>query len=210
MIGAVSEKRDEPSRRREPRRDAVDNRNRVLAAAAVAVRREGIAVPMATIAADAGVGVGTVYRHYSSRDALLGALTHRSFQLVLETARRAAALNGPPIEGIRFFLERTIAHGRDLVLPMHGGPVINDQATVALRDEAHRTLGSILERGKGDGSIRIEVTRADIVTFGALLAQGLPHVPDWKSTARRHVDIYLAGLLNRTGRPDQTAEPAMD
>ncbi|MEU0797080.1 TetR/AcrR family transcriptional regulator [Amycolatopsis sp. NPDC005961] len=198
----MSESRGGPGRQRELRRDAIDNRDRVLAAAAVAVRREGTAVPMATIAADAGVGVGTVYRHYPSRDALLGALTHRSFQLVLETARRAAALDGPPIERIRFFLERTIEHGSDLVLPMHGGPAPSDQATVALRDETHRTLGSILEQGRDDGTIRADVTRADIVSFGALLAQGLPHVPDWKATARRQADIYLTGLLNRTGRPD--------
>ncbi len=197
MIGAVTEEQDKVVRRRGPRRDAADNRDRVLAAAAVAVRREGTAVPMATIAADAGVGVGTVYRHYPSRDALLGALTHRSFQLVLDTARRAAALDGPALEGIRFFLERTIEHGRDLVLPMHGGPAPGDQATVALRNEAHRTLGAILERGQDDGTIRPDVTRADIVGFGALLAQGLPDVPDWKPTARRQADIYVAGLRNR-------------
>jgi AcrR family transcriptional regulator len=199
MIGAVSDEQDEPVRRRGLRLDAAENRDRVLAAAAIAVRRDGIAVPMATIAADAGVGIGTVYRHYPSRDALLGALTHRSFQIVLETASRAAALDKSAIDGIRFFLEQTIEHGSDLVLPMHGGPAPTDQATVAVRDEAHRTLGSILERGQLDGTIRTGVTRADIVTFGALLAQGLPHVAEWKLAARRQADIYLAGLVNRTG-----------
>lgn len=198
MIGAVSDEQDEPVRRRGLRLDAAENRDRVLAAAAIAVRRDGVAVPMATIAADAGVGIGTVYRHYPSRDALLGALTHRSFQIVLETARRAAALDKSAIDGIRFFLEQTIEHGSDLVLPMHGGPAPTDQATVAVRDEAHRTLGSILERGQLDGTIRTGVTRADIVTFGALLAQGLPHVTEWKLAARRQTDIYLAGLVNRT------------
>ena len=198
MMGAVSDEQDNPVRRRSLRLDAAENRDRVLAAAAIAVRRDGTAVPMATIAADAGVGVGTVYRHYPSRDALLGALTHRSFQIVLETARRAAALDKPAIDGIRFFLEQTIEHGSDLVLPMHGGPAPTDQATIAVRDEAHRTLGSILERGQHDGTMRTGVTRADIVTFGALLAQGLPHVTDWKLAARRQADIYLAGLLNHT------------
>ncbi|MEO6091248.1 MAG: helix-turn-helix domain-containing protein [Umezawaea sp.] len=194
----MSDEQDEPVRRRGLRLDAAENRDRVLAAAAIAVRRDGVAVPMATIAADAGVGIGTVYRHYPSRDALLGALTHRSFQIVLETARRAAALDKSAIDGIRFFLEQTIEHGSDLVLPMHGGPAPTDQATVAVRDEAHRTLGSILERGQLDGTIRTGVTRADIVTFGALLAQGLPHVTEWKLAARRQTDIYLAGLVNRT------------
>lgn len=142
-----------------------------------------------------------MYRHYPSRDALLSALTHRSFQLVLEAARRAAALDGPPIERIRFFLERTIEHGSDLVLPMHGGPAPSDQPTVALRDEAHRTLGSILEQGRDDGPIRADVTRADIVSFGGLPAQGLPHVPEWKPTARRQADSYLTGHTARLPVP---------
>ena len=45
---------------------------------------------------------------------------------------------------------------------------------------------------------RFGVTKADIVTFGALLAQGLPHVAEWKLAARRQADIYLAGLVNHT------------
>jgi AcrR family transcriptional regulator len=164
-------------------------------AAATAVRREGAAVPMATIAADAGVGVGTVYRHYPSREALLGALTRRSFQLVLDAARRAASLDASAIEAVRAFLGQTIEHGPDLVLPMHGGPPPEDEAAVALRDEVHRTLGSMLERGRRDGTIRPGVRTADLVVFGALLAQRLPHVEEWETVAHRQADIYVAGLV---------------
>ncbi|SEP15220.1 TetR/AcrR family transcriptional regulator [Amycolatopsis saalfeldensis] len=185
---------NEAVRRRGLRRDAADNRERVLAAAAAAVRREGTAVPMATVAADAGVGVGTVYRHYPSREALLGALTHRSFRLVLDAARSAAGLDASAIEGIRSFLGRTIEHGADLVLPLHGGPATIDEAAVSLRDEVHRTLGSMLERGRRDGTIRPGVRTADLVVFGALLAQRLPHVEDWETVAHRQADIYVAGL----------------
>jgi AcrR family transcriptional regulator len=195
IIGAVSkENADETGSRRELRRDAVDNRDRVLAAAAVAVRREGAAVPMATIAADAGVGIGTVYRHYPSRDALLGALTHRSFHLVLASARRAADPDRTGIEAVRSFLDQTIEHGADLVLPMHGGPSPADEATVSLRNEVHQAIGALLERGRQDGTVRPGVTTADVVIFGALLAQRLPHVEDWKATARRLAAVYVSGL----------------
>jgi AcrR family transcriptional regulator len=108
-------------RRRGPWRDAADNRDRVLAAAAVAVRREGAGVPMATVAADTGVGVATVYRHFPSREALLSALTQRSFRLVLDAAARAADLDGAGVEAVRRFLDQAVDHGPDLVLPMHGG-----------------------------------------------------------------------------------------
>ena len=52
------------------RSDAAANRERILAAATIAVRRDGERVPMATIADEAGVGVGTLYRHYPTRSAL--------------------------------------------------------------------------------------------------------------------------------------------
>ena len=186
------------ARRRELRRDAADNRERVLTAAAAAVRREGAAVPMAAVAADAGVGIGTVYRHFPSREALLGALTHRSFQLVLDAVDRAAEPDRPGIEAVRSFLDQTIEHGPDLVLPMHGGPFPPDQETVALQVEVRRGLGLLLCRGQRDGTIRHDVRTADLVVFGAMLAQQLPHVPDWNEKARRLVDIYLAGLAPAT------------
>lgn len=195
IIGFVTKAQsNEGVRRRELRRDAADNRDRVLAAAAAAVRREGTGVPMATVAADAGVGVGTVYRHFPSREALLGALTYRSFQLVLDAASRAAESEGSGLEAVRCFLDQTVEHGPDLVLPLHGGPLAADRATAALQAEVHRTMGSLLHRGRQDGTIRRDVRTRDLVLFGALLAQQLAHVPNWNENARRLVDIYIAGM----------------
>jgi AcrR family transcriptional regulator len=199
IIEAVTEPRSNDGvRRRELRRDAAANRDRVLAAAAAAVRREGTAVPMAIIAADAGVGVGTVYRHFPSREALLGALTHRSFQLVLDAAGSAAETDQPGIAAVRDFLDQTVEHGPDLVLPLHGGPPLIDPDTVAIQAEVHRRLGALLRRGQRDGTIRHGLRAADLVIFGALLAQQLPNAPDWNRTARRLVDIYLAGMAPTT------------
>jgi AcrR family transcriptional regulator len=184
----------EKSRQRGPRRDAADNRERVMAAAAAAVRRAGTAVPMATIAADAGVGVGTVYRHFPSREALLSALTHRSFEKVLAAATRAAEAEGPGLEAVRSFLDRTVEHGADLVLPLHGGPNTLDGPTRAVQAAVHEQLSTLLRTGVRDGSIRADVTARDLVIFGALLTEQLPHVPDWNTMARRVIDVYLAGL----------------
>ena len=187
----------ESSGRRELRRDAVANRDRVLAAAAAAIRREGTGVPIATIAADAGVGVGTLYRRYPSRDDLLAALTLRSFRLVLGAAQSAAECTDSGIDALRGFIERTIENGPELVLPMHGGPVPLDEDTVALRSEVHATIDKVLRRGRQDGTIRADVTAFDIIVFGALLAQPLPHVADWRSAARRQAKIYFDGLASK-------------
>jgi AcrR family transcriptional regulator len=182
------------SKQRDLRRDAATNRDRVLVAAAAAVRREGAGVPLATIAADAGVGVATLYRRYASREALLAALTQRSFRLVLDAAYDAAESNDTAIDCLRDFIDRTIDHGAHLVLPLHGGPVPLDQETIDLRTEVRNTIEHVLHRGRQDGSIRPDVTALDIIVFGALLAQPLPHVSDWKLTARRIAAIHFDGL----------------
>ncbi len=199
MIGGVTKaETGEKTRQRGPRRDAADNRDRVLAAAATAVRREGIAVPMATIAADAGVGVGTVYRHFPSREALLSALTHRSFELVLAAATQAAETNAdseePGAEAVRRFLDRTVEHGGDLVMPLRGGPPALDERTAAVQAAVHAQLRALLQAGVRDGSLRADVTAGDLVIFGALLTEQLPHVADWNTAARRVIDVYVAGL----------------
>ena len=136
------------------RSDAAANRERILAAATIAVRRDGEKVPMATIADEAGVGIGTLYRHYPTRPALLAALTLRSFHLVLEHARTAAQSDEPAPTALARFLEQTIAARDEFVLPLHGGPVIHDEKIVALRTEIRQLLEQVLARGRRDGTIR--------------------------------------------------------
>ena len=148
---------------RAPRSDAAANRQRVLAAAAVAVKREGEKVPLATIANDAGVGIGTLYRHYATREALLAALADRSYQIVLDQARYAADSNEPASTSIGTFLEQIIRHRAELVLPLHGGPVALDEGTIALRTEISDTIEKVLRRGQRDGTIRRDVTAVDII-----------------------------------------------
>jgi AcrR family transcriptional regulator len=176
------------------RSDAAANRERVLAAAAVAVRRDGERVPMAAIADEAGVGIGTVYRHYPTRAALLTALTERSWDVVLDHARTAASADGPAVDAIAGFLAQTIAARDDLVLPLHGGPVSLDARTLSLRAEIRELLEQVLTRGRRDGSIRADATATDIIITGAMLAQPLAHVTDWDRLAHRQAEIYIAGL----------------
>ncbi len=176
------------------RSDAAANRERILAAAKIAVRRDGERVPMATIADEAGVGIGTLYRHYPTRPALLAALTLRSFQLVLEHARAAALSDEPAPAALEHFFEQTIAARSELILPLHGGPVIHDAKIVALRAEIRNVLERVLARGRRDRTIRPDATPSDIIIAGAMLAQPLPHIGDWDQLARRQARIFVAGL----------------
>ena len=176
------------------RSDAAANRERILVAATIAVRRDGERVPMATIADEAGVGIGTLYRHYPTRSALLAALTLRSFQLVLQHARAAALSDEPAPAALEQFFERTIAARNQLILPLHGGPVIRDGKIVALRVDIRSLLEQVLARGRRDRTIRPDATPTDIIIAGAMLAQPLPNTADWDQLARRQARIFVAGL----------------
>jgi AcrR family transcriptional regulator len=176
------------------RSDAAANRERILDAATVAVRREGERVPMATVATEAGVGIGTLYRHYPTRSALLTALTLRSFDLVLENARAAARSTDPAPLVLAQFLEQTIAARERFILPFHGGPDVHDEDVLAARAEIRSLLGVVLARGRQDNTIRADITPLDIIITGAMLAQPLPHAADWDQLARRQAKIFIAGL----------------
>ena len=176
------------------RSDATANRQRILDAATAAVRREGERVPMATIAAEAGVGIGTLYRHYPTRMALLSALTLNSFAMVLEQATLAADSTDPVPLVITRFLEQTIAARDRFILPFHGGPDIREQEILTARAEIRRLLGEVLDRGRREGSIRPGVTSLDVIIAGAMLAQPLPTVANWDELARRQARTFVAGI----------------
>lgn len=183
------------------RRDAAVNRDRILTAAAIAIKREGEKVPLDTIARDAGVGIGTLYRRFPTREAIFAALAVRSYRLVLDTAHRAAESADTAVECIAFFLDETIKHRADLVLPFHGGPVTNDASAIALRSEIGATIDKILRRGRRDGTVRQGVVASDVIIMGALLAEPLPHAPNWDQVARRLARMYLDGLSATSAAP---------
>lgn len=179
------------------RRDAAENQERVLAAAAAMLGREGRDVSMAAIANAAGVGIGTLYRRYSTRDALLSALTERSFTLVLTAAERAAAGDRPAIVAIEAFYDDTIGHREELVLPLHGGPPELSASSRRLQGRIHGAITDVLERGRADHTVRDDATADDVIAFGALLAHTLAPDQAWVTLLHRQKQIYLAGLAPR-------------
>lgn len=176
------------------RSDAQRSERVLVRAATTAIHREGLHVPLGTIAADAGVGIGTLYRHFPTRAALLAHLTHRSFEQVLANARDAERLGTTPRDALHRFIEAAITQRNDLILPLHGGPAITAAATLAVRDEVHHILQEILDQGRVDRSLKPDLTPRDIVIFGAMLAQPHPIDDTWDNTCRRLLTTYLDGL----------------
>ena len=128
---------------RELRSDVAHNHQTLIRAATAAVHRQGPRVPMATIAADAGAGIGTLYRHFATREELLSYLTRISFERVLANAQAAERAGATATEALQLFIEAAISQRNELVLPLHGGPPSMVPATRG--EESHR----VLPRGKG-------------------------------------------------------------
>ncbi|PSL03692.1 TetR family transcriptional regulator [Haloactinopolyspora alba] len=192
---------------RKPRRDAEANRQRLLAAASSAMLREGRNVPLADIAAEAGVGVGTFYRRYPDRDALMRDLEHRAYGLLDGILGDIESRGGSGLDAIEGYLVGACAISDQLFLPLHGAPPLMTEEAVAARRSINRRLETFIESGRGDGTIRAAVNATDIITFTALITQPLSYGPDWNHMARRQIAVFLNGLA--TDGPTGIPGPAV-
>jgi AcrR family transcriptional regulator len=181
-----------PARR--PRRDSEANRERLLAAAAAVMLRDGRHVPLAAIAAEAGVGVGTLYRKYADRDALLQALEYRAYGLLIQILDDISRHDRPGLDAVREFLARTLDVAAQLILPLHGAPPLMTAEAQAARREISTRLDAFLDRGHADGTVTAAVNATDVIVFSALITQPLAHGPDWPRLASRQIAIFVAGL----------------
>jgi AcrR family transcriptional regulator len=186
------------SRTRRPRRDAEANRERLLAAAASTMLRDGQNVPLATIAAEAGVGVGTLYRNYADRTELLHALEHRAYRLlnhILDDIEASADERGPSgLDCVAGYVTGAVEIADQLVLPLHGAPPMVDDGAVAARRSIFRRLDAFIARGVADRTVRSGVNASDVVVFTALVTQPLPHGPNWADITARQTTIFLNGI----------------
>jgi AcrR family transcriptional regulator len=189
MMSSVS-----PPASRQTRKDALRNRDRVLDAATELVRSDGEKVPMAKIAERAGVGVGTVYRHFATREELLGALVYRSFGIAVDNAQAAVAHPGSALEGVRLFFLATLRDRERFVLPLHGGPPVFTPATRERQADVRKALRSLLERGKAAGELRADLSPEDLIVAASLLSRPLRGTGDWDGLARRQIELMINGL----------------
>ena len=181
-------------RRRAVRHDAQINRERILTVAAELMGRRGHNVPLADIAEAAGVGIGTFYRGYRDRTALLHALEHRTHGLLIAalTTIGESGLTGAP--AVQAYLEECLRLGDQLVLPLRGAPPLTDPAAVEARQRIFHALEQFLADGRAQGTVRVDVNATDIIACGAMIMQPIPHGPNSESIARRHVALFVHGL----------------
>ncbi len=179
---------------RKPRTDALRNRERILEVAKDAFTRSGADASLDDIAKQAGVGPGTLYRHFPTRDALIEAV-YRSEVEKLAAAGRAFANTMDPLGALRAWMLLFVDHvaAKQIIAPalnsVAGGPSKLYEGSRSLMQGA---VAALVKRAIKSGDIRSDLEPFDLLR--ALI--GVSHVasgPDWQQSARRLVDILITG-----------------
>ncbi|RDI68851.1 TetR/AcrR family transcriptional regulator [Nocardia pseudobrasiliensis] len=184
---------DDARTTRKRRADAARNRDQVLDTATTLFTERGDDVQMADVARAAGVGVGTVYRHFPTRAALIEAVAERRFVEILDHARRSSLPNPDVRQALTDFLGHICqVHERGRALSSAIESVIGDTAPHGeIRTELIALGEELLARGRADGSIRTDATAADLyMIVGAVAAISRAGFGDW----RRFIELTLDGL----------------
>lgn len=185
---------------RKPRADAERNRMRLLETAKGAFAAIGPDVSLEDIAKSAGVGIGTLYRHFPNRDALIASVYRNETEQLGQAARRLAEEH-PPVTALRAWMLVFIDYiatkkGMYPVLnSLVGGP--SDLYAVSgtqIRD----SIEMLTSRAVASGKIRLDIDPLDLLRAVAAVAN-VSAGANWKSAATRLVDILVAGLTIEPG-----------
>ena len=179
---------------RKPRADAQRNRERILEVAKQEFTRSGANASLEEIAKKAGVGPGTLYRHFSTREELLVAV-YRSEMEKLAAGERTFAGTLPPVEALRAWLLLFVdaVETKQIIAPVLN-TLVGDPKKVfeASHAQIHGALRSLVKRTIKSGDIRKDLDPIDLLR--ALV--GVANVatsPDWQQSARRLVEILILG-----------------
>ena len=184
---------------RKPRADAQRNRIRLLEIAKAAFAEKGSGASLDEIARTAGVGPGTLYRHFPTRDALIEAVyRHETEQFVTAATRLAETL--PPTAALHAWLLLFVdfwatKHGMyEALNSIVGGTSELYSASKAQLGQAMAKLG---DRAVASGEIRLDIDPLDLLRALAGVLDKSPG-PEGKQAARRMADILIAGVRTRT------------
>jgi AcrR family transcriptional regulator len=180
---------------RRRRADAIRNRERVLAAAKAVFSAGGPDASLEAVAKQAGVGIGTLYRHFPTRQDLFETVYRREVQQLVELAEQLK--NAPaPVDALRHWLRSNVEFvatkkgmSAALALTVHGS---SDLAAFTF-DRLTTAVGALLDRAIAAGEIRSDIGPEDLLR--ALVGMCYMHdQPGWQSSVLRMLDVFVDGL----------------
>ena len=180
-----------------PRRraDAVRNRERVLQAAKTVFSADGGDASLEAVAREAGVGIGTLYRHFPTREALFEAVYRREVEQLADMAERLKT-EAEPTQAVRRWLQSVV----DFVATKKG---MSSALAIAMNSTSELTVyssarlsaavGGLLERAIAAGEMRDDIRADDLLR--ALVGMCLLHdQPGWRASVLRLVEVLVDGL----------------
>ena len=189
---------DTSKSRRKPRVDSIRNRERLLEAATEIFSAGGPQASLEAVAKKAGVGIGTLYRHFPTRDALFEAVYRHEVDLLGDLAERLAR-DEAPVEALKTWLQanvRLVATKKGMIealqLAAHGSSELKAYSY----DRMIGAIRLLLDRAVTAGEVRGDVPPEDLLRtlVGIYYSHG---TGDWQPTALRMVDVFVDGLRKR-------------
>lgn len=179
------------------RADALRNREKLLDVTVELILEVGGEPSRDAIASRAGVGIGTLYRHFPHQQSLLHAVARHVLEATITAGEACLANSVDSFDGLAQYMHAAIDHGIGVVNMIH--PLLDNPEWPDLQSRANSLLTTIIENVKADGQVGTDFVVGDIVfatiRFGRPLAIGLSLADD-RAIAHRHLDFYIAGLRN--------------
>ena len=180
---------------RKPRSDAVRNRERVLEAAKAVFSAGGADASLEAVAKRAGVGIGTLYRHFPTREALFEAVYRREVDQLSELADQLKSAPAP-VDALRRWLRSNVelvATKKGMISALAVAVQGSSELYAYSFDRLTKAIGILLDRAVAAGEIRSDVSPEDLLR--ALIGMCYLHdQPGWQSTVLRLMDVFVDGL----------------
>lgn len=186
---------DSESKPRKPRADSLRNRDLLLAAAKAAFAELGADAPLEEIARRAGVGIGTLYRHFPTREALVAAVYAREIAQLAASADALLARGsaGEALEAWLNLLIDYMATKRVVAPALRADPGEGSKLYASSGATILSSLERLTEAARAAGDIRSDIGFEDILRMMSGLSLGYEQ-PGWDAGARRLLSVMMAGL----------------
>jgi AcrR family transcriptional regulator len=183
---------------RKPRADAIRNRERVLEAAKVIFSAGGPEASLEAVARTAGVGIGTLYRHFPTREALFEAVYRREVQQLADLAQQLKD-EAEPVDALRHWMRSNVefvATKKGMSAALALAAYKNSELYSFSFDQLTKAVGGLLDRAIAAGEIRDDISPEDLLRALVGMCYMQDH-PGWQASVLRLVDVFIDGLRVR-------------
>lgn len=201
MSGAaqINARRKPTLQQRKPRADSARNRQLLIDAAKAGFAEVGLSVSLEEIARRAGVGIGTLYRHFPTREAVVEAVYRREVEQLAEAVPQLLEA-WPAAEALHKWMHLFVDYiaTKRLIAPSLG-------AAAARTSTLHTTsvelitgaISTLVKRAIASGAVRKDIDPSDLLRAMVGVSYGNPDT-GWQASARRLIDILMDGLRRRS------------